>query len=185
MSVYWGSCNIGALNPQDAGSYYAWGELEPKSLYNWTTYKWCEGTYTTLTKYNYDSQYGAVDNKTVLEAEDDVATATLGGSWRMPTYEECLELLESCNWTWTEYEGKKGYMVTAKTNSANWIFLPAAGEMMEDKLYTLGEKGFYRSSTLHYPTLPWNLYLYESKAQMDGSSFGRTHGFSIRPVCPK
>ena len=29
----WAACNIGANSPDDAGNYYAWGEIEPKKDY--------------------------------------------------------------------------------------------------------------------------------------------------------
>jgi hypothetical protein len=51
----WATCNIGAQNPEDYGDYYAWGETETKGTYDWSTYKWCNGTNSTLTKYCTDS----------------------------------------------------------------------------------------------------------------------------------
>jgi len=64
--ILWCKYNIGAFPGKDAedwyGNYYAWGELEPKSNYSWQTYKYCDKSYVTLTKYNDDSTYGIVDN---------------------------------------------------------------------------------------------------------------------------
>jgi hypothetical protein len=42
-----------------------------------------------------------------LDASDDIATVTLGDSWRMPTYAEIDELANKCHWQWDE--AKKGY----------------------------------------------------------------------------
>ena len=39
LSVKWAKCNLGASKPSDYGSYYAWGETEPKAEYTWATYK--------------------------------------------------------------------------------------------------------------------------------------------------
>ena len=75
----WATCNVGANNPWEYGGYYAWGETEEKSNYDWSTYKWCNGSKDTMTKYCTDSSYGTVDNKTVLEPEDDVAHVKWGG----------------------------------------------------------------------------------------------------------
>ncbi len=61
----WATCNVGASSPEDYGDYYAWGETETKSSYNWSMYKWCKGSSTTMTKYCTNSYYGTVDNKTV------------------------------------------------------------------------------------------------------------------------
>ena len=50
----WATCNIGAYCPEDYGDYFAWGEtlgyLDGKSVFNWITYKWCNGTYDTQNK---------------------------------------------------------------------------------------------------------------------------------------
>lgn len=39
----WACCNVGASNPEDYGNYYAWGETQPKSVYNSVTYLYCTG----------------------------------------------------------------------------------------------------------------------------------------------
>ena len=56
----WATCNVGALaiTPEAYGDYFAWGETEPKNVYDWTTYKYCEGTNNTLTKYCDNANYG-------------------------------------------------------------------------------------------------------------------------------
>ena len=72
----WATTNIGATNPEDYGDYFAWGETEPKDVYDWSTYKWCNGSNTTLTKYCTSSSYGYIgftDGKTELDAGDDAA----------------------------------------------------------------------------------------------------------------
>ena len=125
LSVKWGSCNVGASSPEDYGDYYAWGETAAKSSYSWTNYSWCNGSSTTLTKYNCNSSYGTVDNKTVLEQNDDAAHVKLGDSWRMPTDAEWTELREKCTWIWTTKNGVNGRLV--KGPNGNSIFLPAAG----------------------------------------------------------
>lgn len=65
--IYWSTCNVGSAYPLQYGNYYAWGETKPKSNYSWTTYKWCNGNETSLTKYCTNSAYGTVDNLTELE----------------------------------------------------------------------------------------------------------------------
>lgn len=105
LSVKWATCNVGASKPEDYGDYYAWGETTTKSDYDWDTYKWCKGTYDTMTKYCTDSYYGTVDNRTTLTSSDDVATVKWGSKWRMPTKEEMKELDEDCTWTWTTQNG--------------------------------------------------------------------------------
>ena len=99
----WAKKNLGATNAWDRGDYYAWGETETKAEeYYWTTYKYCNGTDNTLTKYNYDASCGTVDNKKVLEPSDDVATITLGNDYSIPTIAEWDELSNQCYWVWTK-----------------------------------------------------------------------------------
>ena len=94
--IKWASFNVGARAPEEYGGYYAWGETEEKEDYAADSYKWCNGSANTITKYCTKSSYGAVDNKTVLEPEDDVDYVIWGGDWRMPTYAELKELLNNC-----------------------------------------------------------------------------------------
>lgn len=124
LSVKWATCNVGAESPEDYGDYYAWGETTTKSDYDWDTYKWCEGTKNSMTKYCTNSDYGIVDNRKRLASSEDVATVKWGNKWRMPTKEEFHELVEDCTWTWTPL-GVNGMKVTGP--NGNSIFLPAAG----------------------------------------------------------
>ena len=124
LSVKWATCNVGASKPEEYGDYFAWGETQPKDYYDWSTYKWCNGSYDTLTKYNTNSSDGTVDNKTTLDLSDDAARANWGGSWRMPTSAEQDELCNNCTWTCTKINGVEVYKVTSNING-NFIFLPS------------------------------------------------------------
>lgn len=115
LSVKWASCNLGANAPEQIGYYFAWGETEPKTTYSWGTYKWCNGSQNTLTKYCHSDKNGLiVDKKTVLEKEDDAAYVSLGGKWRMPTVDECKELIKNTTIVRTTVNGTPGYRFTSK-----------------------------------------------------------------------
>ena len=182
LSVKWATMNVGASKPEDYGDYFAWGETTTKSTYNWSTYKYCNGSSDSLTKYNTNSSYGTVDNKTQLELSDDAARANWGGSWRMPTGAELTELRENCTWTWTTQNGVNGYKVTSKKNG-NSIFLPAAGCRYDSSLDYAGSRGYYWSSSLFtdYPLNAWSVYF--NSDNVYGDSYSRRYGFSVRPVC--
>ena len=98
----WAKCNVGATSEADYGSYFQWGDIEDKSNSDcsWESYKYCKGTYKTLTKYCTNSSYGTVDNKTTLDPEDDAATQIMGGDWRMPTSTEYQTLYNETLWVW-------------------------------------------------------------------------------------
>ena len=183
LSVKWATCNVGATKPEEYGNYYAWGETEPKTLYKWSTYKWCNGSYDTQTKYCTSSSYGTVDNKTVLDLADDAARANWGGAWRMPTDAEWTELRKNCEWTWTsDYNGTgvAGRIVTGLNGNA--IFLPAAGYRVDVDLSSAGGSGYYWSSSLRMdsPLDAWYVYFFSGNV-FRGSEC-RLCGQSVRPV---
>ena len=177
----WATCNVGANAPEEYGDYFAWGETQPKENYDWSTYKWCNGSYDTQTKYCTDSYYGTVDNKTQLELSDDAARANWGGSWRMPTKAEQDELREQCTWTWTTQNGVNGYKVTSKSNG-NSIFLPAAGHRRFSSLSHAGGIGYYWSSSLDTDIL-YNAYVLFCGSGVVLDYNDRFCGLSVRPVC--
>ena len=182
LSVKWATCNVGASKPEEYGDYFAWGETEPKDYYGWSTYKWCDGTYNILTKYNNSSSDGTVDNKTQLELSDDAARANWGGNWRMPTDTELTELRENCTWTQTTQEGVNGYKVTSKKNG-NTIFLPAAGYRNNSSLNYAGSRGYYRSSSLNTDAPDYAFELIFRSDRVDRGSYSRNYGLPVRPVC--
>ena len=157
----WATCNVGANAPEEYGDYFSWGETASKNLYDWSTYKWCDGSDNTLTKYCTDNRYGTIDNKSELDPDDDAAFMNWGPSWRMPTEEQYLELEDKCSWTWTTMNGVSGYLV--KGRNGNSIFLPGAGYRKANSQYATGSNGYY-----------WSLALYSA----DDPSFARGMSFT-------
>lgn len=186
LSVYWTTTNLGAANPEDYGDYYAWGETEAKENYGWETYKFrISGNNISnvkFSKYNTEESYGEVDNKNVLDQEDDVAHVKLGGNWRMPTEKEWDELIRKCTWTWTKQNGVSGYKVSG--SNGNSIFLPAAGRRRYSNPSDAISTGRYWSSSLDkYEPRNAQHLLFESDSKTIHSFGGyRCFGFSVRPV---
>ena len=181
--LLWATCNVGANAPEEYGDYFAWGETQPKDIYNWSTYQYCNGSGGTLTKYCNNSSYGYngfTDNLTTLLPEDDAATANWGSDWRMPTLEEWNELYNNTTNTWTTQNGVNGRLFTA--SNGNSLFLPAAGYRWDGELYFAGSLGFCWSSSLSpdCPNDAWYLYFNSGYTGVDYGSRG--YGFSVRPV---
>ena len=198
LRVKWAKCNLGASKPSDYGSYYAWGETEPKAEYTWATYKWMQAGQSDemhITKYTIaDGQTEGIwydaggkfigDHKTTLEAADDAAIANLGSPWRMPTIDEIQELRDNCTWTWTTQNGVKGYEVKSKKNG-NSIFLPAAGYRKGSVLNNAGSWGYFRSSSLYIGYNDYACNLNFDSDRHDKYNYSRRYlGFSVRPVRP-
>ena len=192
----WAKCNLGASKPSDYGDYYSWGETAPKADYDWPTYKWMQAGKSNsnyITKYTvadgqtwgiwYDSSGAFIgDNKTVLAAADDAATANLGSPWRMPTAVEIKELIDNCTWIWTTQDGVEGYQVDGPNGNA--IFLPIAGYYEGSVLKEAGSQGRYWLSSLSTFESYNADYLF-----FDSGAYGRYYyyrycGFSVRPVRP-
>lgn len=199
----WASFNLGASKPEEYGDYYAWGETEPyySSLepltwqegkekgYFWSSYKWCMGSYSTITKYcpesDTESGYnGFTDNKTVLDAEDDAAYMALGGKWRIPTDAELIELRTYCVWEWISMNGIDGFKVTGY--NGNSIFLPAAGWWSGTSIRDVGLYGGYYSSSVYtrYAENAYFMYFYSGYiSYYDELENGdRCLGHPVRPV---
>ena len=182
----WATCNVGAESPEEYGDYFAWGETETKSNYDWSTYTHCNGSQTTLTKYCTDSSCGTVDNLTELTLEDDAAYVCWGSKWCMPSEEQFEELINSeyTTTTWTTQNGVNGYLITSKSNG-NSIFLPAAGYYNDSELGSGGSRGYYWSRTLSSSSTSSTSRAYSMVFRSDDiTAFNveRCRGRSIRPV---
>ena len=186
----WATCNIGASSPEEYGDYFAWGETDGyndgKTTFDWSTYKWYEGSISTLTKYCTDSEYGNnrfTDFKTELDLEDDAAYVNWGPDWRMPSLEQFRELINSSYTTteWTTQNSVNGRKITSKKNG-NSIFLPATGYRYDSSLNGAGSLGYYWSRTLYslYSPYAWHLFFDSSGLNVDSSI--RYYGRSVRPV---
>ncbi len=185
----WATCNVGATRPEEYGDYFAWGEVEPKSYFDWSSegdYKW--GVYNSNASPNYGmTKYNNTDGKTVLDLDDDAAHVNWGGDWRMPTRAEFDELLSSCTWTWTSSyngTGRAGYIVKSKvTGNTNSIFLPAAGYLRNSSFYGAGTDGRYWSSSLNTRRPNDTFYLCFFSDNYYRDSHYRYYGQSVRAVC--
>ena len=183
----WATCNIGASAPEEYGDYFAWGETKGydsgKTTFNWSTYKWCKGSSTTMTKYCTNSSYGTVDNKKELDLADDAAYVNWGPEWRMPTRTQFEELINSnyTTTTWTTRNGVSGRLITSKSNG-NSIFLPAAGYRHDSSLSYVGSHGGCWSRTLDESNQgsAWILGFSSSRIYAGGNR--RFLGQSVRPV---
>ncbi len=181
----WATCNIGADTVEEFGDYFAWGETEPKELYDWKSYKYGRFIHERyeLNKYCTDSAYGLngfVDNLILLEPKDDAATVNWGDDWRMPTKEEWEELFLNTTGVWTTLNDVKGWRCTA--SNGNSLFLPAAGYWWDDAFNA--DLGLYWSRTINkeFPYRAWGFHFNCDSSHLCGSS-DRNRGQTVRAVC--
>lgn len=88
LSVKWATRNLGAKTPFEYGDFYAWGETEPDTEDSGREYKYWTTGYHNAMEHLEDDISG--------NPKYDAATALLGKDWRMPTKEECEELIYNC-----------------------------------------------------------------------------------------
>lgn len=176
--LLWASCNVGASNPEEYGSYFAWGETQPKSVYDWETYAYYDYSRGRFTKYCNYEDFGIVDNLSTLQASDDAATAIIGNGARIPTADEWQELQNNCTSEWTTKNEVSGRLFTG--SNGNTIFLPAAGIIGGSEPYGAGYGGSYWSSSLctDYANNAW--YFHLDGAYME--NYDRYIGRPVRPV---
>ena len=195
LSVKWATMNIGAEKESDYGIMFAWGQTDNAVAtnfvdsenypYSWATYKYCNGTSNTLTKYNNSTFYGEnPDNITTLDPEDDAATQIMGSEWRMPTKAEFNELLSGTTNEWvTNYKGTgvSGRKFTSRANG-NSIFIPAAGNCFGGLVNSVGYHGYVWSSSLNTsaPKDAWYLFLSSDNSRMNVNQ--RDSGQPVRGV---
>lgn len=166
----WATCNVGARSPKEYGDYYAWGETEAKS------------EYTDATSKTSDKSIGDFSGNPAY----DVARAKWGSSWRMPTIDECKELIDECKW---KQVSEQGYIVTGP--NGNSIFLPFGGvycgSNTKRSYPATGEEfsGHIWSSTPSEPTY-WAYYLVFNDSFLPTISADyvreRSAGQCVRPV---
>lgn len=170
----WATCNVGADGPEDFGEYYAWGETEPKdeyidinSLTNRKDVRWLES-------------HGIIDTHGRLTPQHDVATLIWGEPWRMPTDEEFEELIDCCDWRFTDCNGVNGYLVTGPNNES--VFFVSAGFKQGTEAEYVGNYGDYWSATVVPELIGTACSLGYSSKAYGRRRYTRFAGRSIRPV---
>ena len=185
--LLWATRNMGDDTHNRSSSFYAWGETETKEFYSWENYKWKDSTGVFI-KYCFDVENVNDDNKSILESADDVAKVQKGSEWRMPTYDETVELLDGCTWKWvSDYRntGVPGMVGTSKKNG-NSIFFPADGYRSVEGQHPHRTCGFYWTASLYENSDVSAYGFYFCKDLMISVFYGlRCHGHSVRAVLDK
>ena len=172
------SGTLWATQDLNRGSYFAWGELYENDVFDEDNY---------IHKSTLDS---IVDpNTSSLLSQFDAAHHFRGGGWRIPTKEECEELLSECILCWCITQDKKyGCLLTGP--NGNHIFLQANGYMRRDRLMQYKKICSYWSSSNIEFDRPSTLYISEFEGEELEINSGLAnkepyYGLPIRPVISK
>ncbi len=174
----WATMNVGAFKPEEYGGYYSWAEIEEKEIYGWINgYEYDDSEDILLVK-------NVVDSCGNLTYSHDAASMNWGGLWRTPTESEFKELIDHCDWKWTNQNGVNGYLVSSKAkDNKNSIFLPAGGHNVYSNPVKTGKVGYYWCANV---SDDWSIYSTTFQFGSDMKKLGkislRYSGQTIRPV---
>lgn len=181
----WADRNVGAEKETDYGLYFQWGDTVGCNDASHLTLETCPGN-NSNTSYNADS-IAAWDAENLsdgrLKSEVDAATVNMGSKWRMPTIEDCIELMNNTNYEVVEIGGVKGGKFINKSDASKYIFIPFAGGALDGSFGGRGIGGDIWSSSadLDTPLFAHDLYCDEPDCG-DGISY-RYFALSVRGVC--
>lgn len=174
----WATCNIGAVNPEDRGNYYAWGDVAPLDTM----------MYHTDSLYHYHNEW--IKEDIAGNPKYDAAAYNWGGNWSMPTLEQCRELYECCGWYFTEINDQNGYEVIGP--NGNRIFIPMTGFVADYQPTPVDTLSAHWSSTTFPDYLTSSHYslgmiggTYWSNQGAEPMPFAKYCGLTVRPVMSK
>lgn len=153
LSVLWGYSNLDARLPWQIGGFYAWGELSPRTDFQYENYDF-------FYDYNNDEKWNGYDRfvdigDCISGSQYDAATSRYGKLVHIPTLYEISEIYDKCIIAYCEMEGVKGVRITGPNN--NSIFIPATG--------------YYRAGQYYYPycEIRYPDYIYCRSGSLDSN----------------
>lgn len=178
----WCKHNLGAEKETDFGPFCQWGDTQGYSSvkehqFNWDKYKY--GSWNKLTKYN------SLDNKMVLDNEDDPIFVATNGMYKLPTQGQLQELIYYTNHDWAEIDGINGMKFVNKSDDSKYIFIPAAGNCYDSYHSSVGSWGCVWSSSRNSSNSnnAWSMYFHSGNVSMCNDY--RCYAYSARGVFNK
>ena len=117
----------------------------------------------------------------------DVAHVLWGTGWRIPTYDECVELIEKCTWRRTKLNTIDGVRVYGP--NGNSIFFPFRSRSLKDGTtnYTIHywTANVYKDNRYTRTYFAWSFYKEYNDRENDVPCLSETNwglGLAIRPV---
>ena len=189
----WADRNIGAEKETDYGKYFQWGDVVGYTDASHSIWDSCPGnggdsdynakSIAAWDTENLKSGAGMGYVTEILKPEADAATVNMGDKWRMPTIEDCTELMNNTNYEVTEINGVKGGKFISKADHSKYIFLPFAGVAAVGSFAYQGIGGLIWSSSVNSGS-PANAYLVGADESGCGdSAYFRYSALSVRGVC--
>jgi uncharacterized protein (TIGR02145 family) len=169
-----GNYSIGAET--DWGTYVSWGNI--------IGHNEGEGYDFSDTNYNSTPGHSVAANIPSNDAAHDIALATLGTPWHLPTKENFLELYDNTDSEWVDdYNGTgvAGRKFMKKSDHSIYVFFPASGFYNGSSLDYRGSLGYYWSSSFYSATRAYYLDFNSSSVNPQLYNY-RRYGLTVRPV---
>ena len=158
----------------DCGTYVSWGNIIGHN----------EGEGYNFDQTTYDSTPGkqVAANIPSNDAAHDIALATLGTPWHLPTKDDFKELYDNTDNEWTTINGVAGRKFMKKSDHSVYVFFPASGLYSGTSLRYRGTNGWYLSSSRNNSSECKFMHFSSSSSSPQSSTY-RRFGFTVRPVC--
>ena len=175
LSVKWSTCNVGAERVEDVGAAVYWGEARTKYCFNWIRKFYRLRVLQKMqNKFPHSHRH---DRNIAPNSGHDTARENWGGTWRMPTVHEFVELVKRCKWKWTSQGGRNGYFITGP--NGNSMFLPS-NHCGKDCMSNLFFFGRYWSADVESTGYSFCLYFDGTSYSVDFKRWESGEG--VRPV---
>ena len=189
----WSDRNVGAEKETDYGLYFQWGDTVGYADASHSTWETCPGnggnsSYNAKSidawdAENLQSVTGMEYSTKILKPSVDAATVNMGSKWRMPTFEDCAELLNNTNYEYAVIEGVKGGKFINKNDPSKYIFLPFAGYAVVGSFEGQGIEGNIWSSSVYSDSPAGAYYVGADESVCDDYADSRCIALSVRGVC--
>lgn len=176
LSVLWATCNIGANNVEEYGEFFAFADPTGQNV-------------LSVHDKEYHDQIHLEVGQCISETKYDAARHKWGGKWKLPTADECRELIANCILKYYKTGNDVNYELTSKLNG-NKIIMPGAGfsynkdySNRDDWYYDIGE-GIYWSGNVEEYSRGTTLFLEWDEARVSSNGYGMPYRdlLPIRPV---
>lgn len=157
----WACYNVGGSSPEEPGDSYAWGEIDPMAE--------CSHIDVEMEDISGNPQY-------------DAATAHWGDNWRMPTQQECKELLTRCEWRHVYCNGEYGVLLEGPNGKAIFFCVEGVNYGFPYDIYYWSSTPKDDNEKSYAICYSWYLAHGEDMSQFFNSTADRSFFSHIRPV---
>lgn len=189
----WMKCNIGAKKETDYGLYFQFGDTvgySAEDMKTRATWENCPGnggksTASSTDLNAWESKY--IDNDTdYLKPCVDAAYVHTNGVARIPTYNDCIELIEETDSEFvTNFNGSNinGFKCMSKKDHSKYIFLPVSGVILNGRIFneTSALWSARTYSAVNVRTIVFN----NNNEEIGYATCGRNSGLCIRGILAK